>query len=400
MILKILRYILGYVLVEINGFAPERLLNLLIKEEIVIWDVKQTENGYSFNIGRKNLINIKPFLQKTNIKLKIIKKYGLPFIFRRNKRRAAFALGSLIFIVIIYTLSLFIWEVNVTGEDHLIAEEILKYIENNYIPLGTLKSDVDCAELENKLRNDFPEISWISCELKGTGLTISLEEGIPPAKNENNNITGDIIAVKNAKITKMITRQGTPIAKVNDKVKKGDILISGTIYIYDDNNEIMETNYIPADGDVYGKTSYKYNDYIDLSYYEKEYTDKSQRYITLFFMDYCITPYLPKIDNDNFDTYTQIHKLRLFHNFYLPIGYKETVNTPYNLKSLTRSKDEATQILNKRLDKKIKEFEQNGLEIVKNNVKIEEENNRIVARGKITVIESIAGFRKTGDNNE
>ena len=117
-------------------------------------------------------------------------------------------------------------------------------------------------------------------------------------------------------------------------------------------------------------------------------------------MDYCITPYLPKIDNDNFDTYTQIHKLRLFHNFYLPIGYKETVNTPYNLKSLTRSKDEATQILNKRLDKKIKEFEQNGLEIVKNNVKIEEENNRIVARGKITVIESIAGFRKTGDNNE
>ena len=267
-------------------------------------------------------------------------------------------------------------------------------------PLGTLKSDVDCAELENRLRANFNEISWISCELKGTGLTIHLEEGIQPDNKKEDKTTGDIIAVKNAVITKMITRQGTPIAKVKDKVKKGDILISGTVYIYDDNNEIMETSYITADGDIYGKTSYKYEDYIDLNYYEKQYKDGVKKYITLFVMDYCLTPYLPKIENDKYDTYTQIHKLRIFHNFYLPIGYKEIVKTPFDLKSVERTKEEAEAILNERLNKKIEEFEKNGLEIVKNNVKIEEYNNKIVAKGKITVIEPIAGFRKSGENNE
>lgn len=400
MILKILRLLFGYVLVEVNGFAPERLMNLLIKDEILIWNVIQTENGYRFYIGRRNLLCIKPYLQKTNIKLKILKRIGLPYFFRRNKKRAAFGIGSLFFIVAIYVLSLFVWEVKVVGEDHLIAEEMLKYIEKNYIPLGTLKSNVDCSKLESDLRKDFSEISWISCELKGTGLTINLEEGISDNRNIDDDTACDIIADKNAVITKMITRQGTPIAKVGDKVKKGDILISGTVYIYDDNNEIMETSYIAADGDVYGRTSYKYHDYVDINYYEKDYSKESKNHITLFFMDYCLTPYLPDINSEKYDTYTQIHKLRIFNNFYLPIGYKEVKRSPYKLKSATRTKEEAQKILNNRLNKKINEFKKNGLEIVKNDVTIEENDSRLEAKGKITVIEPIAGLKKTGVNNE
>ncbi len=394
MLLKLLRYLFGYVRVEVYGFAPERLMNLLIKDEVVIWDVTETENGYCFYIGRKNLLNIKPYLQKTNMKLKVKSRIGLPYFFRRNRRRATFGIGCVIFIVLIYTLSLFVWEVKVTGEDHIVAEEMIKHIEKNYIPLGTLKSNVDCSTLEASLRKDFEDISWISCELKGTGLTVHLEEGLQPETKEKEDVTGDVVAVKNAKITRMITRQGTPVAKVNDKVKKGDILISGTIYIYDDNNEVMETNYIAADGDVYGKTSYKYSDYVDINYYEKEYSEESVKHITLFFMDYCLTPYMPKVSSEKYDTYTQLHKLRLFQNFYLPIGYKMITRKPYTLKSAVRSEDEATDMLNERLNKKITEFQENGLEIIENGVTIEKVDDRMEAKGKITIVEPIGKLRK------
>ncbi|MBR1599122.1 MAG: sporulation protein YqfD [Lachnospiraceae bacterium] len=394
MLLKLLRYLFGFVRVEVCGFAPERLMNLLIKDEIVIWDIAETEHGYSFYIGRKNLLNIKPYLQKTNMKLKVVSRIGLPYFFKRNRRRATFGIGCLIFVALIYTLSLFVWEVKVTGEDHIVAEEMIKHIEKNYIPLGTLKSDIDCSKLEADLRKDFEDISWISCELKGTGLTIHLEEGMQPKTIEDNNIVGDVIAVKNASITKMITRQGTPVAKVNDKVKKGDILISGTIYIYDDNNEVMETNYIAADGDVYGKTSYKYNDYVDLNYYEKEYIDEPVKHITLFFMDYCLTPYMPGISSEKYDTYTQLHKLRIFENFYLPVGYKVITRKPYKLTNMTRDEQTAADILNDRLDKKISEFQENGLEIVKNGVTIEKAGDRVEAKGKIVVVEPIGKLVK------
>lgn len=59
MLLKILRFIFGYVKAEVHGFAPERLMNLIIKNEIVVWDVCNTEEGYVFCVGIKNLTKMK-----------------------------------------------------------------------------------------------------------------------------------------------------------------------------------------------------------------------------------------------------------------------------------------------------------------------------------------------------
>lgn len=398
MLLIILRYILGYVKVEINGFAPERFLNLITKNEIVTWDVINTENGYIFFTGRKNLIKMKEYLQKTNVKLKILKKYGLPYFIRQNKKRVSFLFGFMLFFFIIYILSLFVWEVKVTGENKLVAESILKEIDEKYVSLGTLKSKINCSDLEDSLRKDFKEISWISCELKGTSLTIHLEEGILPKDKEKEKVPGDLVAVKDAIITKMITRQGTPIVKVKQKIKKGDILISGTVYIYDDNNEVIETNYITADGDIYGKTQCQYNDYLDLKYYQKIYQDKSKKYITFYFGDYCFTPFIPKMKEKNYDNYTQIHKAKIFHNFYLPFGYKVTQLRPYKLEAREYKVEEARKILEERLKKNLNNFEKKGVEIIKNNVKIEKDNNRMIAKGKLILLESISAFKQSSNN--
>lgn len=79
MLLKILRYIFGYVKISVCGFAPERCMNLIIKNDIVIWNVETEDQGFIFYTGRKNLLKMKPYLQKTNMKMKILEKYGLPF---------------------------------------------------------------------------------------------------------------------------------------------------------------------------------------------------------------------------------------------------------------------------------------------------------------------------------
>jgi similar to stage IV sporulation protein len=275
MLLKILRFLFGYVKVEIYGYAPERFMNLLIYHEIIVWDVEYCQQGYRFYTGRRNLMNMKPYLAKTNMKVKILEKKGLPFILKRYKKRFMFLAGFVLAGMILFVLSLFVWEIKVVGEDNLVAESVIKQIEENYVALGTMKNKIDCPELEENLRKDFDEISWVSCELKGTVLTVYLEEGTAPEKTEQEEAAGDVVASKDAVITKMITRTGTPVVKVKDSVKKGEILISGTIYIYDDNNEVLETSYIWADGDVYGTTTFTYEDYVELQYYEKVYEEKA-----------------------------------------------------------------------------------------------------------------------------
>lgn len=392
--LIILRYLFGYVKVYVYGFAPERFLNLVIKNELVLWEIATEEQGFSFYTGRKNLVKMKPYLQKTNMKLKILERKGFPYFLKRNRKRVAFLAGFVLFCSMIYVLSLFIWEVKVTGEDKLVKEDLLNVIETDYVPLGSLKSDVNCSELEDALRERFDEISWISCELKGTCLTVYLEEGMQLKKDKKDNESGDIVAASDAVITKMITRQGTPVAKVTDSVKKGDILISGTIYIYDDNNEIMETSYVRADGDVYGTTKETYEDYVDLEYYEKVYDNNSKSYFTFYVMDYCFTPYIPRVEADNKDVCVEIHKARILKDFYLPVGYKRMEIKPYTLKKAVYTEKQAKKKLEARLSKKIKQLSEKGVEIVENNVTIKKKNGKMIASGTLVKTESIV-VRKT-----
>ena len=82
----LLQFLKGYLVIHVSGFSPERFMNLIISNQIVVWDVASTENGYQFYTGRKNLLRMKPYLQKANMKMhtatlqmhrtqNIIKKY-------------------------------------------------------------------------------------------------------------------------------------------------------------------------------------------------------------------------------------------------------------------------------------------------------------------------------------
>lgn len=394
MLLKLLRYLFGYLKVEVKGFAPERFMNLIIKNDVVIWSVNATENGYIFFTGRKNLLKMKPLLQKTNVKLTVVEKYGFPYLVKKNKRRVFFIAGFLICILFVYIMSMFVWEIKVNGTRQLVEQNILKDIEKEYVKLGTRKKEVDCEGLERQLMKKYDEISWIDCNLNGTTLTVSVEEGTVSDENKKSLEKNDIVALKDATITKMITREGKPLVKVRDQVKKGDILISGTIYIYNDNNEVLETNYVPADGDIYGESSELYEDKIDAVCYEKKYDKNSKKYYTFFVFNYCITPFKPKVKSDNADYITQIHKVKLFSDLYLPIGYKKTEIKTYEVVKKTYSKEEAFRILKNNLQKKIQELEAKGVEIIENNVKIEKQENQFLAKGTLKLRESIGGVRQ------
>ena len=46
-------------------------------------------------------------------------------------------------------------------------------------------------------------------------------------------------------IYSLVASAGTPVASVGDEVKKGDTLISGTVNIYNDDSEVVDTVFVP-----------------------------------------------------------------------------------------------------------------------------------------------------------
>lgn len=385
----VLRWLRGYLLIGISGRGRERFLDLCAKNNIELWNIETKDNKMTFTISRKNSKKLPVYQKKTGVNLEIKDKRGLPFFFYKYRKRKCFAIGFLLCIAIIYLFTLFVWDVNINGESSYTKEQIREDIIDNYVRLGTLKRNVDCAELEKTLREKYDKIAWISCELKGTQLNINMTETIPPNVVFDYSKPCNIVASCDGVITDIITKSGTSIAHKGDEIKKGDILISGVVNIYNDFDELIETEYLPAKGDVYALVTRTYEDEFPLEYYEKEYGDNTKKYYGIRLGNNYYQPIKPEINDKQTDIINEEYKLKLAGDFYLPIAINVTKLRIYKAVLNTYTDEEAFYKADKRLSVYLDDLRKKEVEILENNVKIEIVDGVCRATGTIVTKELI-----------
>ena len=389
MFVQLLKWLRGYLIIRISGASKERFINICSKNQIIMWTVSRTDDYIEGYISRKDFGRIESFVAKTDVKIDIRDKKGLPHFFYKYRKRKGFAIGLILCLAIIYTFTLFIWDINVSGESVYTKEQIVKDIKANYVELGTLKKDVNCFELEKELRQKYDKVAWISCEIKGTQLNITFTETIEPDTIKEQTEPCNIVAAKDGVITEIITRSGTSVVVAGDEVKKGDILITGAINIYNDYDELIETTYIPASGDVYAISEYEYSDSFPMNYYKKQYTGESKKYISLNFFENHFTPYTPKTSYELYDTVTNDNKLKIGDSFYLPFSFQTTCISEYTTEAACYTDEQAHEKAMKRLNVYLDDLRKKGVEILENNVTIEVSNGTCTAEGYIVTKEPI-----------
>ncbi len=385
---KLKQWISGSIKVHITGWGSERLINLCKKNNITLYNFSQINEGYSFNVSQYNYKRIQSFNEKIKSNINVIDKYGLPNFFYKYKKRKIFLIGIIFCMLGIFIFSNYIWNITVYGNENYTEEEIIKEINKKYVEIGTSKDTIDCNSLEKKLREDFDNIAWISCEIKGTNLMISIEETIPTHKSIEHNEPCNIIAYKDAIITDIVINKGQRISNIGDEVKKNDILITGIVNITNEYDEIIETSYIPAKGEVWGIVEYKYNDSFELNHTNKTYTGKEQNNYSISIFNNQIN--LPKKDKlINYDTVTTYNKLKLFKNLYLPFGINVYTLKEYTINNTNYTSDEANKIAKERLQLYLDNLKKKGVIILENNVTINIENGVCISSGVIKCKEVI-----------
>ena len=266
-----IRWYKGYLKIQLIGYSPERFLNICKNKNIIVWDIKSKEQQYEMCILLKDFKKLKPLCKKTGTRIKIIDKIGFPFYVNQLKYRKAFLTGFLLSLLILYLTSFHIWSIEIKGNQKLTSDVICTYLNNQTIHLGTHKNQLNCKKLAAEMRKEFEEIIWVSVSIDGTKLSIELKENADAKVLNKENISGDLIAKYDCTITRIITRNGIPMVQIGDEVKKGDILVSGSIPVLNDNKEIVSTKYVKADADIYGEMRINYQDKINRSYKTKQY---------------------------------------------------------------------------------------------------------------------------------
>ena len=79
-----MRYLRGYVKIQIQGYSPERFLNLCSYHHILIWGLAYEDHCYELCMSVRDFKRIRPFAKKTHTKVRVKEKYGFPFSLYNN----------------------------------------------------------------------------------------------------------------------------------------------------------------------------------------------------------------------------------------------------------------------------------------------------------------------------
>ena len=348
----IINFIFGYLNVEVEGYYIERFINTCISKNIFFWGMKRTKSTIMYlNLGASEFKQAIKIAKKHGCKMKIISKNGLPFLIKRYKKRKIFAILLFIVFVIIFGLSKFIWNIEVTGNDTISSEEILKELSEDGLTIGILKSKVDTENIINKIRYTRNDIAWIGIEIQGTNAIVKIVEADKKPEIINENDYCNIVANKDGTIEKITAQNGTLMVTEGTEVKKGDILIAGYM-----EGKYTGKNYVNANGEVKAKVKYEENEKIYKKETKKEKTGNFENKYAIKINNFKINFYKSVSNYKNYDTMYENKKIKLFSNFYLPIEIIKYTNFEQNDIEVSYNEEEARVEGQKRAEEKLNEL--------------------------------------------
>ena len=252
----------GIVIVQVEGFFTERFINLCKINNIKIWDIRQIVQGViRFKIHISNFKKLIPIARKTKCQVKIKEKKGMYFTLFKYRRKKPLIYILVFFIIFTISFSMFIWKINITGNDQISNQEIISKLKESGIYVGKCKIGLDKKDVINKLRVNIPELAWAGIEIEGTNVNVEVvEKTVSKTNLDDEQKIGDIVANKSGILTKIIAENGTAKYKEGSYIDPGFVLIEGTIYSkYIEPQQVHAKGIIRVQNDYTFEQEYKFN---------------------------------------------------------------------------------------------------------------------------------------------
>ncbi|WP_296971265.1 sporulation protein YqfD, partial [Tepidanaerobacter sp. EBM-38] len=187
LLIKLWNYLSGYVIIKIVGEYGERLLNQAAMKNLYLWDVKRVnDNELTAKINVKDFFKLARLAKKTRSRIYVLQRVGLFFTISKLKKRKAFLFGALLFVVAIYLMSSFIWNIEIKCPDDDLSTSVIEDLRKWGLREGTFKYGLDKQYYLNKLLTKYKNISWAEIEIRGSKLIVELvKKQLPPELEES-----------------------------------------------------------------------------------------------------------------------------------------------------------------------------------------------------------------------
>lgn len=282
-------FIRHWVRIRIDGYQPERLItqaatkNMRIRN--VVWkdetEVHLTLPAIQYKTLKK--------MAKSRYRITVMDEGGVISGLKWLNANRLAVFGAFLVLSFYLLQFCFVREIRVFGCETILEDQLRSILAEEGLYEGAVKT-FDCDQIENRLFAEYETIVWAKVSYQGRYVQVEIAEG----KVQNQSIPDrekpcDLIAEKDCYIERVYTYKGRSQVKEGDFVKKGGILIAGTVpiehpsYPLEGENEDGETiapiHYVHAEGEILARVPYYFSFYLPTGSTEAEMESSIRRWI-------------------------------------------------------------------------------------------------------------------------
>ncbi len=224
--LRLIRFLFGYVKINVSGRFPERFLNICANNGVSVWYTHRRSEDIECCIFARDYRKLIRLRKGCAVSVGIKRKYGMPLLFHRYRRRKGMLCGAVIFCVILAVMPQYVWSIEVNSDGSVGDAQVIGMLEKLGLGIGTPRSEVDPGNMRVQLAIALEQVSWVSVNTDGTTVTVEVRGATE--REEKDYAYSNLTAECDGRITAVYVRSGSAVVKVGDAVVKGQLLVSGT----------------------------------------------------------------------------------------------------------------------------------------------------------------------------
>ena len=311
--------------------------------------------------------------------------HGLPELFRRYRLRAGVFLGLLIFIASVTLSSFFIWDVNVTGNVNITAEELRERLSAYGVREGAFIPSLDMNDIASRVLLEAGNISFLKINMHGTVARVEVRERRESEKEESSSSPSNLVARYSGQIERLEVMGGACKVEYLMPVKKGELLVSGII-----DSAALGYRLVRSRGKVFARVTLGYESEIPLKTAEKTYTgaEISEKSVKIFAKSLNISK-KTSVPYEKYDTIVKEEKIYLFGKIELPVFVVTETHREYREEERTLTESEALARALADIDEKSR-AELDGAEILSRTTETEMREGSLFVRTEVYCVLDIA----------
>lgn len=230
-------------------------LKKITEQNIQIYDIYGAEElSVRFSVLQKDLKVIKKIAKSRGDNLKQENIGYWQSVFHFIQSRFVFILSCIFILLLSIWIPTKIFFVEIQGNETIPDNLILEVVEKYGLYFGADRADIRSESMKISLLSEMEQLDWVGITTAGCVATVEVKEKqIHNDSNQDTSPVSSIIASCDGVIEEITATKGTPLCKVGQVVRKGQVLISA----YEDCGFVIKAG--RAKGEVVAQTLHDLN---------------------------------------------------------------------------------------------------------------------------------------------